>query len=98
VEWEHHQSEFVLAEDLHPQVKKLIDPDGTGPRSSQAKFCRRAASAIHALAVAVYHRTVRLLAGDGCGGRGHTLKPLKEILADLIDPTIAEQRGRTVST
>jgi len=41
--WEHHQSEFVLAEDLHPQVKKLIDPDGTGPRlhSIRRWFSRR---------------------------------------------------------
>jgi hypothetical protein len=30
--WEHHRSELVLAEDLHPQVKRLIDPDAAGPR------------------------------------------------------------------
>jgi hypothetical protein len=30
--WKHHQSALVLAEDLHPQVKRLIDPDSAGPR------------------------------------------------------------------
>jgi putative DNA primase/helicase len=30
--WELHGSELVLAEDLHPQVKRLIDPDSAGPR------------------------------------------------------------------
>jgi hypothetical protein len=30
--WDHHKSELVLADELHPQVKRLIDPDSAGPR------------------------------------------------------------------
>jgi|SRR5215469_4547002 hypothetical protein len=30
--WEHHGSASMLADELHPQVKRLIDPDGAAPR------------------------------------------------------------------